>query len=232
MVNSNWLIAVGALALSGCTSVSPSVLSGDAANTRFPAASTATLPVDYRIGPEDVLRVTVFQEKDLSFEEVPVDASGEIVLPLIGAVHAAGRSSTELSQDVAARLKERYLVDPQVSIAVVKAAVKKITVEGAVAGPGIFEIDRQANLLQAMALARGPTSTAKLDEVIVFRSKPDGLYAARFNVSDIRSGNSPNPEILGNDIIVVGDSFAKHLFSDFIKVSPMLATVWIRLRGN
>ncbi len=229
-MDSRWLLVLGAVALTGCSTVSPTVLSGPAANDMFPAPSSASQVTDYRIGPQDVLRVTVFQEVDLSSNEVPVDASGRIVLPLIGLVQAAGKTSVELSKDIAARLEERYLVDPQVSIVVVKAASMKVTVEGAVSDPGIYEIEGSTTLLQAMALADGPTQTAQLDQIIVFRRKADGLYAARFNIADIRSGIEPNPEILGNDIVVVGNSFAKQLFRDFLQISPMLASVFVRIK--
>ncbi len=228
-MDSRWLIVLGAVALAGCSTVSPTVLSGSAANDMFPAPSSASQVADYRIGSQDVLRVTVFQEVDLSSSEVPVDASGQIVLPLIGLVQASGKTSVELSKDIAARLAERYLVDPQVSIVVVKAASMRVTVEGAVTDPGIYEIEGSTTLLQAMALADGPTQTAQLDQVVVFRRKEDGIYAARFNISDIRSGIEPNPEILGNDIVVVGNSFAKQMFRDFLQISPMLATVFVRI---
>lgn len=232
-VTGDWfLLRIGvlglfALALSACASTS--LPRGDDAYAMFPPSSGDSRPNEYQIGPLDVLKITVFQEPDLSLEEVPVDASGDVLLPLIGRVEAAGKTGTELSSDIADRLGERYLIDPQVSIIVSESASQNITVEGAVSQPGIFEIQGQSNLLQAIALARGPTETAKLGEVIVFRRKEDGLYAAQFNLSDIRVGRAENPEILAGDIVVVGNSFAKALFRDFLQLSPLLATVFVRL---
>ena len=214
--------------LAACAS-SSSLPRGDAAYTSFPPPSGESRAAEYEIGPLDVLKITVFQEPDLSLEEVPVDASGDVLLPLIGLVEAAGKTGTELSSDIAARLGEEYLVDPQVSIIVSESASQNITVEGAVNQPGIFEIQGSSNLLQAMALARGPTETARLGEVIVFRRKQDGMYAAQFNLSDIRRGRAENPEILAGDIVVVGNSFAKALFRDLLQLSPLLATVFVRL---
>lgn len=219
-----------ALALTACSSTS--LPRGEAAYAIFPPPSQDSNVNEYKIGPLDVLKITVFQEEDLSLEEVPVDASGDILLPLVGRVEAAGRTGTELSTDIAQRLGERYLIDPQVSIIVSVSASQRITVEGAVNQPGIFEIQGQSNLLQAMALAEGPTQTAKLGEVIVFRRKEDGLYAAQFNLSDVRTGRAENPEILAGDIVVVGNSFAKALFRDFLQLSPLLATVFVRLDEN
>ena len=223
-----WISGVLFFLLAACAS-SSSLPQGDAAYTSFPPSTGERRAAEYEIGPLDVLKITVFQEPDLSLEEVPVDASGDVLLPLIGLVEAAGKTGTQLSSDIADRLGEQYLVDPQVSIIVSESASQNITVEGAVNQPGIFEIQGSSNLLQAMALARGPTETARLGEVIVFRSKEDGLYAAQFNLSDIRRGKAENPEILAGDIVVVGNSFAKALFRDFLQLSPLLATVFVRL---
>lgn len=227
-MRSSWLIVVlAASLLAGCKTTS--MPSGVAAYDVIPAPSAITRPADYQIGPLDLLKISVFQEEDLSLDEVPVDASGSILFPLIGKVDVTGKTSTELAEDIARKLGERYLVEPQVTVIVSRSASQKVTVEGAVNFPGVFEIEGPTTLLQAMALARGPSQTAKLNEVIVFRRKEDGVYAARFNVSDIRKGLQPNPEILGNDIVVVGNSFAKSLFRDFLQISPFLATVFVRL---
>lgn len=216
------------LALSGCGS--PSTLpQGPAAYEVIPAPSRAVRAADYQIGPLDILEVRVFQEPDLSFEQLPVDASGNLLFPLIGRVEAAGKTSIELSTIIGDRLALDHLVDPQVSIIVSQSASQKVTVEGAVDKPGVFEIQGQTTLLQAIALAQGPTQTANLDEVIVFRSKVDGVYGAQFDLDDIRKGRAENPEILGNDIVVVGNSFAKSIFRDFLQLSPILSTVFIRL---
>lgn len=224
------ICALAGLAVAACSSTS--LPRGGEAYAMFPPPSGESRPNEYKVGPLDVLKITVFQEPDLSLEEVPVDASGDVLLPLIGRVEAAGKTGTELSTDIANRLGERYLIDPQVSIIVSESASQNITVEGAVQKPGIFEIQGQSNLLQAMALAEGPTQTAKLGEVIVFRRKEDGLYAAQFNLSDIRTGKAENPEILAGDIVVVGNSFAKALFRDFLQLSPLLATVFVRVDGR
>ncbi len=151
------------------------------------------------------------------------------MFPLIGSVQAAGLSSSELSAVISQRLSANYLVDPQVAVVVQKSASQRITVEGAVTKPGVFEIEGQTTLLQAVALAQGPTRTANLDEVIVFRSKSDGVYGAQFSLQDIRKGRAANPEILGNDIVVIGNSFAKSMFRDLLQLSPILTTVFIRL---
>lgn len=214
--------------LTGC-SANSNLPSGAAAYQLMPAPSNDAPAADYRIGPLDVLKITVFQEEDLSLEEVPVDASGNILFPLVGQIQVSGKTSSELAIDIADKLGDRYLVDPQVSIIVSKSASQKVTVEGAVVKPGVFKIEGQTTLLQAVALAEGPRPTAKISEVIIFRRKGDEVYAARFDLGKIRVGAQQNPEILGNDIVVVGNSFAKALFRDFIQLSPLLATTFLQL---
>ncbi len=202
---------------------------GEAAYAVIPEVTRSTGPDLYQIGPLDVLKISVFQEPDLSLEEAPVDAGGNIVFPLIGQVRAAGKTSIQLGEDIAERLEARYLVDPQVNVIVSRSASQKITVEGAVKSPGVFEIEGPTSLLQAIALSQGPTETARLGEIIIFREKEDGTYGARFNLSRIRRGQEPNPVILSGDIVVVGNSFAKQVFRDFLQLSPLLSTVFIRL---
>ena len=104
----------------------------------IPEVTRSTGPDLYQIGPLDVLKISVFQEPDLSLEEAPVDAGGNIVFPLIGQVRAAGKTSIQLGEDIAERLEARYLVDPQVNVIVSRSASQKITVEGAVKSPGVF----------------------------------------------------------------------------------------------
>jgi len=220
-------LAVSAVVLSGCSSVPARGGIGNYVAIDDVAASPK--PADYRIGPLDVLKITVFQEPDLSADEVPVDASGNILLPLIGQVTAAGRTGSELSRDIADRLGSRFLVDPQVSIIIVKSVAQRVTVEGSVERPGVYPIEGSMSLLQAMALAQGPSRVAKTSEIIVFRTIGDKVYAAQFNLDLIRRGAQSNPEILGGDIVVVGRSALKGLYRDLLEVSPLLTTTFIQL---
>jgi polysaccharide export outer membrane protein len=75
----------------------------------------------YIIGPEDKLTIRVFEIKDLSFDNEQVDASGQIMLPLIGKVKAAGKTADQLQDEISTRL-EKYLQSPQVSVSVTESA--------------------------------------------------------------------------------------------------------------
>ena len=87
------------LLLGGCASTSAGVPS-EQSYASFPPPSAVDHVQDYEIGPGDTLSVNTFQEKDLTLDHVEVDASGNILLPLIGSVHAAGLSSAALSTEI------------------------------------------------------------------------------------------------------------------------------------
>jgi len=128
--------------VSGCsTPVSPSLPRAQAAYDVIPAAASNAPEREYKIGPLDVLSVTVFQEPDLSFKELQVDASGNLLFPLIGDVHAAGKSAADLSHEIASRLGRKYLINPQVSVVVVSSESQHVTVEGDVTEPGVYDIN-------------------------------------------------------------------------------------------
>jgi polysaccharide biosynthesis/export protein len=223
------LAAIAVAFLSACASVQPDAPSGAAAYEVIPAPQEGALQAEYRIGPLDVLKITVFQEPDLSLEEVPVDASGNILYPLIGNVDAAGRTAAELAGAIADRLGARYLVNPQVSLIVKESSAQTVTVEGQVTKPGVFSIKGSTSLLQAMASAEGPTRVAKLDEVIVFRRVAGETYAARFDLADIRANRAANPEIRGGDIVVVGNSKVKGALRDALQLAPALTATFVQL---
>ena len=79
----------------------------------------------YRIGVLDTLSVRVFQEPELSFEALAVDASGTINFPLVGEVQAVGKTPIELSDEIETRLGARFIRDPQVVVGVVSSAARR-----------------------------------------------------------------------------------------------------------
>lgn len=185
--------------------------------------AVATSPTEYRIGVGDKLDVRVFQVADLSFEELVVDTSGNINMPLIGAVRGAGRTSGEMANDIAARLAARYLRDPQVTVAVKEAASQKITVDGAVTKPGVYEMRGSTSLLQAVAMAEGPTRVADLTKVAVFRNIDGRRSVAVFDLSAIRQGRASDPQVLGDDVVVVDTSRLSSALREVVGALPALA---------
>jgi polysaccharide export outer membrane protein len=173
------------------------------------SASGAYIGVpDYRIGPLDLLEVSVFQVPDLS-RTVRVNSAGEISLPMIGAISAGGKTVGELEQVIADKLRESFLQDPQVSVFIQEFASQRVTVEGSVAQPGIKSLTGKTTLLQLIAMSGGLTRMADPEKIIVFRTINGQRMVALFNLVDIRSGLAEDPQIYGDDVVVVDDSRAR-----------------------
>lgn len=214
-------LALGTLTLLGACASTPSPLpKGAAAYEQFPAVETSESVVDYRVGPLDVLNIRVFQEPDLSFEQVTVDAGGSLQFPLIGDVPAAGMTASELSEELEQRLGARFLRDPQVAVSIVLARSQQVTVEGQVESPGVYEISGPTTLIGALARAKSPTQVAELDEIVVFRTVDGQRMGARFDLRRIRVGLDPDPQILGGDVVVVGFDSLKGGFRDILQAAP------------
>lgn len=214
------------------------LISGCASGARQPAAAGVAANIDpssfraataeqgsaYRIGPSDKLALRVLQVPDLSFDEIFVDAAGYLQLPLVGSVKASGRTTTELSNEIALKLGETYMRDPQVMITVSEAAAQKITVDGAVTKPGTYEMRGRTTLLQAVAMAEGTTRIADLRSIAVFRSSGDQPSVAVFDLQAIRSGQAVDPVVLGDDVIVVDTSRMSARMQDLLQALPAVAS--------
>jgi len=184
--------------------------------------SLGAAPGDYRIGPVDVLEVSVFGVPELT-KVVQVSSSGEITLPLIGAVAAGGRSPAGLEAEIAEKLAATYLQSPQVSVFIKEAARQRVTVGGAVRQPGIFPITGEASLLQMIALAQGLDPVADARNVLVFRSSGGGRRVARFDLAAISAGEAEDPAIQGGDIVMVDQSGAKAALRSITQALPVIS---------
>ena len=186
---------------------------------RYSATSTPG-NAGYKIGPQDVLDVTVFKVPDLS-RSVQVADNGSINFPLLGEVATAGKTSREVEQELASRLGARYLQSPQVSVFVKEYNSQRATVEGAVKKPGVFPIRGRMTLLQMIAQAEGLDKESASSTVVVFRQTETGRAAARFDVDDIRAGRAEDPVIQKGDTIVVDSSSGKVAFGYFTRMLPV-----------
>ncbi|MCW3837128.1 polysaccharide biosynthesis/export family protein [Sphingomonas canadensis] len=215
------LVAIGLLA-AGCTERANLPAGADAYALIPPPQENVQLR-EYRILPGDQLSVIVYREPDLSLPGVQVDTAGKFSLPLLGSVDAAGRTAEELAEDIRSRLAAQYLREPKVAVNVASAASQRIVVEGSVNQPGLYDIRGETTLLGAVSLARGPTRTAALSEVAVFRRSGKDLIAAKFDIAAIRKGEMRDPEILPGDTVVVGFSQLKSAWRDFLAAAPAFA---------
>jgi polysaccharide export outer membrane protein len=205
------LTAAALLALAG-----PSAL---AATTLLPPPDNVTQPSpgsgDYRIGPQDMLSISVSQVPDLS-RDFQVDTGGKLLLPLVGEMQAAGRTPGQLSDDLATALKHKYMKDPQVLVTVKEAQSQKVTIDGAVTQPGVYPLVGPTTLMQAVTLAHGADpKIANAHRVAIFRTIGGERQSAFYDLAQIRSGHAVDPPVYGNDIIVVDTSGTKNFFYNF-----------------
>ena len=184
--------------------------------------STSIVRPDYIIGPDDVIAVDVFQIPDLS-RTVQVDAEGNVLLPLLGTVPAAGRSISQLSQQIAAAYGSKYVRDPKVTVSVKDSASQKVTVNGAVIQPGVYPINNSTTLMQAIAMAKGPDMKFASDRVAIFRTVGQRRTQATFDIADIRDGKVQDPQLHAGDIVVVDTSGVRRFLQDISPIAPFAA---------
>jgi polysaccharide export outer membrane protein len=138
-----------------------------------PVAADSDLP----LGPGDLVEVSVFEVEELSKLKVRVSRRGIVNLPLLGSVTAAGRSPSQLEEEIRTRLQQRYIRDPHVSVFVHEHPSQRISIIGAIKKGGIQTMSGPMRLADALALAEGLTDDA--DHVVyVVRRVPAGTVAA------------------------------------------------------
>lgn len=170
---------------------------------------------EYRIEPLDKLDVNVSQVEELS-KPVQVDSGGKILLPLVGQIQAAGRTPAQLSDDIAAALRKKYMKDPQVVVSVKEAQGEKITVDGAVTQPGMYDLAGPTTLMQAVSMAKGADPHfANVHRVAIFRNVNGQRRTAVYDLAAIRTGKAEDPPVYGSDIVVVDTSGAKSFFNNY-----------------
>ena len=233
------VLMVAIATLSGCAG--PSALGGAdgiqvLSGTALPSPDRSDLLSEtrpYLIGPFDKLTIDVFGVEELSQKSVQTDASGRISFPLAGIVEAAGRTPSELEEELESRLSARYIRDPQVTVNLTDTVSQVITVDGQVREPGLYPVIGRMTLMRAVATAKGASEFAKLDDVVLFRTVKGQDFAAVYNLEAIRRGNYEDPEVFANDIVVVGDSKARRLFKDALQIAPLLtAPLFFLLQNN
>lgn len=183
-----------------------------------------TLPIqstDVRIGPMDLIEISVFGAPDLD-DSYQVDFEGKLKLPLIGSVHASGLTAAQLAANLETRLSERYLQNADVTVRIAESRKRFMTVDGSVKNPGMYPVEGQLTLMQAIALSGGATESANIRRVVVFRQIEGKRHAAAFDLRDIRRGEAEDPLVYANDIVVMDGSEARRTYGDIIRSAPLL----------
>ena len=172
----------------------------------------------YKIGPRDVLSISVFKVPELS-KEIQVASSGRINLPLVGELPAAGKTAREIERDLTAKLGAKYLQSPQVKVFVQEYNSQQVTIEGAVKKPGVYPIKGKTSLLQTIAMAEGLDNTYD-STILVLRAGEGQRLAAKFDIDNIKNGRAADPTILKGDTVVVNTSMTKKVFDSVLRVIP------------
>ncbi len=157
----------------------------------------------YIVGKGDVLEVNVWREPMLSGEAI-VRNDGMISLPLVGEVEAAGRTTSDLKEEIQARLK-KFIGDPVVTVMLKTPASQKFYVIGEVKTPGEFDLVKEMTVVQGIARAGGFTEWADKDGIIVLRRTDGAEQRLPVRYKDIVKGKdmSQNLMLRANDTIVV-----------------------------
>jgi len=181
-------------------------------NAAKPATPTANLtvvpkgvdtPPDYVIGPDDILSIVFWRDKDMS-DDVAVRPDGKISLPLINEVQAAGMTPEQLRVALTAAAN-KFVEDPAVTVVVKAINSRKVFITGMVAKPGPYALSGPTTVLQLIATAGGVAEYAKSDRIMVMRTENGKTIGRRFNYKDVSEGRNlqQNIELKPGDTIVV-----------------------------
>lgn len=176
------------------------------ANSAVAATQTATPKANdstYVIGPEDVLTIDVWNEKELS-GPVPVRPDGKISVPLLNDVQAAGLTPMELMSSLSEKMK-KFVSDPTVTVTVTTVNSRKVYILGEVTRPGAFPLVPDMTVLQALTTAGGPTPYAKTSKIYILRTQNGTQNKLAFNYKQVVRGGSSEQNILlkSGDTVVV-----------------------------
>jgi len=194
------LLVAGALLFSGLIGAGPASAQATAAGSSESGANRSTAPESYRIGPEDVLLISVWKNDALS-RSVPVRPDGKISLPLLNDVQAAGLTALELRDVLTQKLAE-YLPSPEVAVIVSDIRSFKVSVMGEVMKPGRYELKSWTTVLDVLALAGGFTQFASRSRIVILQSDGKTMKRIPFNYNKI-AGEQENFYLRNGDIVLV-----------------------------
>ncbi len=159
--------------------------------------------LEYRIGPEDVLHISVWKEDDLD-RKVLVRPDGGVSFPLVGDIQVSGRTPLEVQDEIRSRLA-RYVPDAEVTVSVDKISGYTVFVLGEVNKPGQFTLGRYVDVVQALTLAGGTTPYASERNIQILRRQDGREVVYRFDFRDIERGRNLTQNIIlqSGDVVVV-----------------------------
>jgi polysaccharide biosynthesis/export protein len=148
-----------------------------------PPTASVTLPSGYVIGPDDVLAIVFWRDKDMS-SEATVRPDGKISLPLLNDVHAAGLTPEQLREQIVSAAA-KYVAEPNATVVVKEIHSLKVFITGNVAKPGTYSLVGELNVLQLIALAGGLVEYADAKNIVVMRNEAGRQQSFKFNYKDV-----------------------------------------------
>jgi protein involved in polysaccharide export with SLBB domain len=178
----------------------------------------------YRLGPEDVISVVVFNQDRYSRAGIVIPPSGRVALALIpGGVFVNGKTVEQVA-DIIKQKYDEYIIDPQVTVSLDKAASYRYSIVGDVGQPGIRLMSHRMTVTEAIAEAGGVLPTGDRSKIFVLRRQTDGMLAQiPVNVSAIYKGKAPDSTYLvpGDQIIVPGNKWKA--FQKIMSLTPIMS---------
>jgi len=173
------------------------------ADKQTPASvqSAATADAGYKIGPQDILRIDVWKETEIS-RSVPVRPDGKISLPLLNDVQAAGLTAMELANNITEGLK-KFINNPQVTVTVAEINSRRVYVTGEVTKPGAYALLPNMTALQALTSAGGFTQFSNPKKCYVLRNEGGKQVKHPFNYKAVLDGKQDDIPLHPGDTIVV-----------------------------
>lgn len=217
------LAILAVLGLAGCTDKRGGPIPYNVESFGVPdAPKVVPLEQNYRIAPLDTLSIRVFKMTDLT-GDYEVDLTGKISMPLIGELSAVDLTTAELDQRLTARLGEKYLENPDISVGIKSSTRRNVTVDGSVGKSGSYAVNGPTSLIQAIAAAGGVSENGNPRRVAIFRQIGGQRQAAAFDLTSIRRGEAPDPQVYAGDIIVVDGSATKEAQRQILNSLPILS---------
>ncbi len=160
-------------------------------------------PADYVIGPDDVLTVVFWRDKDMS-SDVAVRPDGKISLPLLNEVQASGLTPEQLRVQVT-EAASKFVEDPTVSIVVKEIHSRKVFITGMVNKPGTYPLSGPTTVVQLIAMAGGVLEYADSKHITILRTVNGRETSLPFNYKDLakRKNLKQNIELKPGDTIIV-----------------------------
>lgn len=152
---------------------------------------------EYRVGPEDVLKISVYEHADLE-TVARVENDGRIQFPLVGVLEVQGKTTSQISRDLERLLADGYLVDPDVAVFIEEFKSRKVVVMGQVKKPGLYELTGPLTVVEVISRAGGFTDIAAQRNVKIIRKGEEGEQT----LDDIDFSDA----IMPDDVVVVPES--------------------------